>query len=54
VPRTLHGQPVLAHDGDETFSSSALWVHGGLAIVAFAATTAEVSGVLGALIDSNL
>jgi hypothetical protein len=53
VPRVLHGQTVLAHDGDETFSSSALWVHDRLAIVAYGSTTGEVEAVLGALIDRN-
>lgn len=53
LPRTLAGQPVLFHDGDATLSSAALWVHGRLAIVAYAATSAEIEAVLTTLITAN-
>lgn len=49
-PKTLAGQPVLGHEGDATFSSVTLWVHGRLALLTYAATTAEVDGVMEALL----
>ena len=53
MPKMLAGQPVLSHEADATLASADLWVHGRLAIVAYAATTAEVDGVLAGLLDSG-
>jgi len=52
-PKTLADQPVLGHDGDATFSSATLWVHGRTALLTYAATTAEVDGVMEALLRSG-
>jgi hypothetical protein len=52
-PKELAGQPVLGHGGDATFSSVTLWVHGRLALLTYGATTAEVDGVMAALLTSG-
>ena len=52
-PKELAGQPVLGHEGDATFSSVTLWVRGRLALLTYGATTAEVDGVMAALLASG-
>ena len=52
-PKELAGQPVLSHEGDATFSSVTLWVHERLALLTYGATTAEVDGVMEALLASG-
>lgn len=53
IPKQLAGQPVLSHEGDATFSSVTLWVHERSALLTYGATTAEVDGVMQALLASG-
>lgn len=52
-PKVLAGEPVLSHDGDATLSSATLFAHGRLAIVTYGSTTAEVDGVMEAVLGSG-
>ena len=51
--KELAGQPVLSHEGDATFSSVTLWVDRRSALLTYGATTAEVDGVMRALLASG-